>query len=124
MKACIIQPPYSKDTSHSDEYFDYIKKIYILNKIKSEIIKCYNVIGLFKENINDMILELKNKYLLKLKLDVNFIEEQVKNRLEAKLEKNYVLADAIRNDLEEQGIILNDTKEKTEWDIKELYSLS
>ncbi|MBE5805198.1 MAG: cysteine--tRNA ligase [Clostridiales bacterium] len=103
---------------------DVKEKIYILNKIKSEIIKCYNVIGLFKENINDMILELKNKYLLKLKLDVNFIEEQVKNRLEAKLEKNYVLADAIRNDLEEQGIILNDTKEKTEWDIKELYSLS
>ena len=28
MKACIIQPPYSRDVSFSDEYFDYkIKKL-------------------------------------------------------------------------------------------------
>lgn len=23
MKACVIQPPYSQDVSHSDEYFQY-----------------------------------------------------------------------------------------------------
>ena len=27
MKACIIQPPYSRDTSYSDEYFDYKLKL-------------------------------------------------------------------------------------------------
>ena len=27
MKACILQPPYSEDLSHSDEYFDYKLKM-------------------------------------------------------------------------------------------------
>ena len=30
MKACIIQPPYSRDTSFSDEYFDF--KMQMLDK--------------------------------------------------------------------------------------------
>ena len=35
MKACIIQPPYSKDTSHSDEYFDY--KIRMLDECDDSV---------------------------------------------------------------------------------------
>ena len=35
MKACIIQPPYSRDVSHSDEYFEY--KINMLNKCDDSI---------------------------------------------------------------------------------------
>ncbi len=35
MKACIIQPPYSRDVSHSEEYFDY--KIQMLDKCDESI---------------------------------------------------------------------------------------
>lgn len=38
MKACIIQPPYSTDTSHSDEYFDF--KLQMLDKAHEHGIKC------------------------------------------------------------------------------------
>jgi len=44
------------------------------------------------------------------------IESMVKQREEAKKKKNYALADKIRADLEENGIILEDTKDgKTTW---------
>ncbi len=35
MKACVIQPPYSMDTSYSDEYFDF--KMQMLDKCDDSI---------------------------------------------------------------------------------------
>ena len=99
------------------------EKAYILNKIKSEIIRLYNIMGLFKENVQDLINDLRNKYINKLGLNVENIEKEIADRAAAKLEKNYELADKIRSGLDEKGIILNDSKDGTSWDIKELYNL-
>ena len=99
------------------------EKAYILNKIKSEIIRLYNIMGLFKENVQDLINDLGNKYINKLGLNVENIEKEIADRAAAKLEKNYELADKIRSGLDEKGIILNDSKDGTSWDIKELYNL-
>jgi cysteinyl-tRNA synthetase len=51
----------------------------------------------------------------KSKIDVNFIEAKINERLEAKKNKNFSLADAIRTELEALGIKLKDTKEGTDW---------
>ena len=99
------------------------EKAYILNKIKTEIVRCYNVIGLFKEDVQGLINDLKNKYINKLGLNVADIEDKIQERATAKAEKKYEVADKIRSELDEQGISLNDSKEGTTWDIKELYNL-
>lgn len=96
------------------------EKAYILNKIKSEIVRLYNIMGLFKEDVQGLIDDLKNKYINKLGLDVAEIERKIEERATAKLEKNYELADKIRSELDEKGILLNDSKDGTSWDIKEL----
>ena len=96
------------------------EKAYILNKIKTEIIRLYNIVGLFKEDVQGLIDDLRNKYIKKLNLDVKEIEQSIETRINAKLEKNYDMADRIRNELDEKGIVLNDSKEGTTWDIKEL----
>ena len=99
------------------------EKAYILNKIKNEIVRCYNVMGIFKENAEELINDLKSKYIKKLGLNVSEIEKKIEERANRKLEKNYELADRIRGELDVKGIILNDSKEGTTWDIKELYNL-
>lgn len=43
------------------------------------------------------------------------IEEQIEARVQAKLGKDYALADQIRNDLAEAGIVLEDGREGTVW---------
>ncbi|MEM7181569.1 MAG: cysteine--tRNA ligase [Spirochaetota bacterium] len=43
------------------------------------------------------------------------IEEWIVKRVQAKKDKNYALADQIRNDLSEKGIILEDSKTGTTW---------
>ncbi len=47
--------------------------------------------------------------------DTSAIEAQIAARLQAKKDKNYALADEIRNRLKEQGIILEDTPQGTTW---------
>ncbi|MDO4975358.1 MAG: cysteine--tRNA ligase, partial [Alphaproteobacteria bacterium] len=85
-----------------------------------EIIRCYNIISLFKEDVDGLLNDLKSKYINKLNLNVSDIENSISERSNAKAEKNYELADKIRNELDEKGIVLNDSKDGTTWDIKEL----
>ena len=47
-----------------------------------------------------------------------YIEEKIEERKKAKEEKNYELADQIREELLKQNIILRDTREKTTYEIK------
>jgi len=85
--------------------FDVLKEN--INDItKLEIIKdfdkvfCINLLSNRKEK---EISEELEKYIL----------EKIKERHQAKLDKNYSLADEIRNDLFSKGIILKDTREGT-----------
>ena len=72
-------------------------------------------------NYTDIFLsDLKNKYLVRLDLSNEEIEEKIKARAEAKANKDYAKADEIRNELESKGIVLLDSKDGTTWNIKEL----
>ncbi|MEG1965293.1 MAG: cysteine--tRNA ligase, partial [Oscillospiraceae bacterium] len=44
-----------------------------------------------------------------------YVLSKIEDRQNAKLNKNYALADEIRNELLEKGIVLKDTKEGTSW---------
>lgn len=47
--------------------------------------------------------------------DVEYIEEMIAKRTEAKKAKDFALADAIRNELLEKGIVLEDTRQGVKW---------
>lgn len=67
----------------------------------------------------DRVLSL-NLYVQK-KIDDNlksYIEDMIDKRNQAKTNKNYDLADKIRNQLQNEGIILKDTRLGTEYEIK------
>ncbi len=70
------------------------------------------------------VLGFFNKIETKLKRDINNLSEQLINllidyRIQAKKEKNWQLADKIRDDLAKMGIDLKDTKEGTKWSLKD-----
>ena len=93
-----------------------------LDKALKDLKSVYKILGLFEQNPNEFILKMKEKYLKKLNIDEKYIEEQISKRSEAKKNRDFEIADNIRSELDEKGIILNDTKEGTVWDIKALYS--
>lgn len=91
--------------------------VFIVNQIK----EAYSVLGFFEQEPKKFISELQEKYLQKLNLEIEYIENKILKRAEAKRNKEFELADTIRKELEEKGIMLNDTIEGTSWDIKTLY---
>lgn len=79
----------------------------INDKTKYELIK----------NFDDVLsLDLTKKDTIDNELK-SYIEEKINERREAKSNKNYELADKIRNELLEKGIILKDTKDGTTYEI-------
>lgn len=92
-----------------------------LEKMLQNINEVYSVLGLFEQQPEEFISLMKKKYLEKLDIDENYINEKIENRMEAKKVKDFDTADSIRAELYSIGIILNDTVDGTVWDIKELY---
>ena len=51
-------------------------------------------------------------------VDENFINGKIKDRNKARKEGNYKLADIIRKELENNGVIIEDNQEQTKWKYK------
>jgi len=66
------------------------------------------------EMLNILGISLKP---VKIETEINeeMIKSMMQNRVDAKKAKDYALADKIRKELEEQGVILEDTKDGTIW---------
>ena len=70
-------------------------------------------------NSFDEVLGLDlTKPFAKKEIDETYIEEMIAKRSEAKKNKDYALADQIRDELAQKGIILKDTPEKTVYEVK------
>ncbi len=54
----------------------------------------------------------------KSKVDENFINQKIKDRNEARKKGNYKLADALRKELEDNDVIIEDKQNKTTWKYK------
>ena len=63
-----------------------------LNSIKN----VYKILGFFEQDPDKFISEMKEKYLGKLNITINEIESEITKRAEAKKNKDYETADAIR----------------------------
>ena len=91
--------------------------------ILDEVKEVYGVLGFFKQEPDEFINNMQEKYLKELNIEKQYIIDEIGKRKEAKQNKDYQLADEIRSNLDEKGIILNDTPEGTTWDIKSLYQI-
>jgi len=54
----------------------------------------------------------------KVKIEESFINQKIKDRNEARKKENYKLADTIRKELEDNGVIIEDKQDKTTWKYK------
>ena len=92
-----------------------------LDSILKEVKEVYGILGFFEQEPEIFLKQTREKYLKKIGISSENIEEEISKRLIAKKNKNYGEADQIRENLKNKGIILNDSKEETSWDLEELY---
>lgn len=93
-----------------------ISVIYDVLKAETNDLTKYELIKDFDKVLG---LELTTETNNTSEVDTEFINSKIEERNEAKKNKNYELADQIRNELLEMGIILKDTREGTTFEIKE-----
>ena len=101
---------------------EYITKLHSLydesskgNKSsKVKFLTACKLIGLFEEDRNSW----ENFKKSKAKIDENFVNQKIKDRKNARKEGNYKLADIIRKELEDNGVIIEDKQDKTTWKYK------
>ncbi|EPR09977.1 DALR domain-containing protein [Ruminiclostridium papyrosolvens] len=98
-----------------------LHKLTTLNKIYKSILIVANLIGIFMEEPEEFILQMKEKYIKLNNIDMNEVKELMNLRQDAKLNKNYDLSDEIKSKLDHKGIIVQDSALGSEWDIKALF---
>ncbi len=92
------------------------KDIELLLMTKQLLSETGNVLNIFNRTAHEW-----NVSLMKLKgiaLTEEEIESKIKQRNDARQGKDWKLADLIRKELEEKGIILEDKKDRTNWKVK------
>ena len=101
---------------------EYISKLHLLydesskgNKSsKVKFLSACKLIGLLEEDKQTW----ENFKKSKAKIDENFINQKIMDRNNARKEGNYKLADTIRKELETNGVVIKDKKDKTTWKYK------
>ena len=98
---------------------EYISKLHLLydesskgNKLsKSKFLSACKLIGLLEEDKQSW----ENFKKTKAKVDENFINQKIKDRNIARKKGDYKLADVIRKELENYGVIIEDKQNQTIW---------
>ena len=88
----------------------------LLVTVKELLRETGDVLNLFKRTPCEWYLSLMK--IRNIGVSEKEILEKIKERLEARERKDWHAADAIRNDLEEKGIILEDKKDRTDWKVR------
>tara|TARA_Y100000590_G_scaffold135719_1_gene155338 strand:+ start:677 stop:2035 length:1359 start_codon:yes stop_codon:yes gene_type:complete len=101
---------------------EYITKLHSLfdesskgNKSsKIKFLSACQQIGLLEEDKKSW----ENFKKLKVKVDENFIKQKIQDRNEARKKGDYKLADTLRKELEDNGVIIEDKQDNTLWKYK------
>ncbi len=75
------------------------------------------ILGVFEEDPQKFIEEARDRALERLNIPRKEIEDLIRKREEARRQKDFVTADAIRDKLGEKGILLRDTPWGTFWKV-------
>ena len=101
---------------------EYITKLHSLfeesskgNKSsKVKFLSACKQIGLLEEDKQSW----ENFKKSKAKVDENFINQKIKDRNDARKKENYKLADILRKELEDNGVVIEDKQDQTIWKYK------
>ncbi len=78
-------------------------------ELKSQLLAVGSLIGILQENPDEWLVQDHSN------IDVSKVEGLIKERAEAKKNKNFARSDAIRDELLSIGIEINDTRDGTTW---------
>ena len=89
----------------------------ILKEVYDELVDLGRVLNLLQADPQTMVASLRQK-AVDLKIAPDQIEQLIQERTQARLRKDWARADAIRKELTDLDILLEDTPQGTIWKVK------
>jgi len=96
---------------------DY-KKTEILAEAKKAFDHFGAILGIFQSDADHFFMSDKETELRKRGLDIEKIEDLIKQRQAARKQKDWAVADAIRQELGRLHIVLKDSADNTSWTVE------
>jgi cysteinyl-tRNA synthetase len=90
---------------------------YTLAAVRSCLVQAGQALGLLQRFPADALLALRDRKVKALGIDAAAVEARIADRTQARADKDWALADAIRQELAAQGIELMDNADSTGWRI-------
>jgi cysteinyl-tRNA synthetase len=90
----------------------------VLDDARVKLLKLGAVLGLFVSKPSDWLEKQKGAGISEAGISAAEIEALIAERLQARQERNFARADAIRNELAAKGIELLDSKDRTTWKVR------
>lgn len=91
---------------------------YDLSAIGAHIVKLFGVLNILQADANKYISSIKDAFLRTHNITTEFIVERLNARANAKKNRDFARADAVRDELLSMGLQVCDTPHGTEWDVK------
>jgi cysteinyl-tRNA synthetase len=100
-----------------NQYTDKTKVIssHVLNKVWEAIKPVQKVFSILDEEPAQFIESYKDKVAKRIGMDRSHIDDQLEKRNDARRNKDFTLADTIRNDLLSKGIVIMDGVQGSDW---------
>ena len=92
-------------------------RINTLQRQREIISEAAGIFGILEQPPETVLAEIRARDILRLKLDVSFIEERIQARTDARKNKDFAQADAIRAELTATGVAVMDYPQGTTWGI-------
>ena len=83
-----------------------------------KIVQLGKVLGLFNQDPDSYLLNLRSSRAKIKGIISSDIEDKIEERLQARKNKDFAMADSIRDELAKSGVILEDNPEGTDWRIE------
>ena len=99
----------------------FAKKAELVAQVRdlhATILRLGEVLGLFRSEPTAWLKKVRFSGLIKLNITQEEIEGLIKQRLQARKEKEFTRSDEIRDELDARGILLLDTRAGTTWRLK------
>jgi cysteinyl-tRNA synthetase len=77
------------------------------------------ILGILQEEPDVALTKIRDRKLKARGLDEETIEDKIKERRQARANENYELADGIRDELADKGVVIMDSSDDTEWELRD-----
>lgn len=92
-------------------------KVHSLKAVADELRNCGQVLGFFHDTPQQTLDQLQEYLIRDRGIDIDQIKAKVDERNQARADKDWAAADAIRDQLIEQGVAIMDTPQGTAWQV-------